>query len=439
MNNRYGTKTNIIKGLEEVINYQFETYNIDPDFPQNIGSLFENDFSVEPCSDRIDFRGDPVLTIDCADCKDMDDAVSLQKTPSGYRLSVHIADVASYISLGSDLDDIATYRATSIYLPGLTVPMLPSVLSNNLCSLNPGVDRLTLSVIMDIDNNGNILSSNITKGLICSRVKGIYTEVNKLISGSNDEKLRSKYSEVIPELLEMARLYKILRSKRVERGATVTDTNKPKITIEKHNVFLAPRADGIAENMIEEFMILANSVVAEFLYNNDLPAIFRVQEKKNNMAAYQPIKEHHAELALESYSHFTSPIRRISDLKVHQIISLHIKGVAKQEIRDLFDEHLIEVCERATKRSRTAKQVQEKCERYCYEQFFKLHRNYTYTGMLVGFDRKNRAIVQINKYNIKIIGYALISGKIGSRYSFEVGISNNNSEFVATRIHKLSA
>ncbi len=439
MNTEYGKTIDFVKGLKEVTRYQFETYNIDPSFPADITRLQANDFTAEECMRRKDFRGEKALTIDCEDCKDMDDAVSVIKTSSGYRLAVHIADVAAYVPLGSELDQIASYRATSIYLPHLTVPMLPKVLSNNLCSLNPGVSRNTLSVIVHLNNKGEVIRSEITKGKIRSRVKGVYNEINKVLSGVEDSGLLDKYAEVYEELFDMASLYKILRGERIKNGATIEDSNKPKLSVWKHSIMLTPTKEGIAENMIEEFMILANKVVAEYLYDNNLPAIFRIQEEKNHMAAYQPVKMHHAELALESYSHFTSPIRRISDLKIHQILTLHLNGCANKDIHDLFDEMLVEVCDRATKRSRTVKQVQEKCERYCYEQYFKIHRNDKYSGKIVGFDRKDRPIIQMNRYNVKIIGYAIVDGVIGDRYSFKVGVSNKNNELFTSRPCKMAA
>lgn len=429
----------LIKGLNEIISNQFEANSLSHQFPETIEQLDERDICEAPCFNRKDFRSENVLTIDCADCKDMDDAVSVVKTPFGYRLAVHIADVASYVPAGSELDSVAIHRATSIYLPGLTVPMLPKVLSNNLCSLNPGVDRNTLSVIASLDAEGNIINAEIVKGKIRSRVKGVYSEVNQILSGAKNEQLLKKYRHVMDELFYMAELYDRLRDARIKNGATMNDSTKPKISITKYDVMLTPTQDGGAENIIEEFMVLANRIVAEYLCDNNLPAIFRIQEEKNQMAAYQPIKMHHAELALESYSHFTSPIRRVADLKVHQILTMHLNGVANEEIKAIFDETLTDVCDKATKRSHTVKQVQDRCERYCYEQFFRLHKNYTYTGTLVCFDKRNRPIVQINKYNIKIIGYALINGAIGDRYSFKVAVNNYKNELIVSRAQRLAA
>ena len=196
MDTYYGKTTDFVKGIREVTKYQFDTYNIDPSFPAEFSKLQEKDLNIEECFSRKDFRGEKAFTIDCEDCKDMDDAVSIVKTAKGYRLAVHIADVSAYVPLGSELDQVASYRATSIYLPHLTVPMLPEALSNGCCSLNPGVSRYTLSVIAYLNENGDVVCSEITKGMIRSRVKGVYSEVNKLLSGDKDNALMEKYSEV---------------------------------------------------------------------------------------------------------------------------------------------------------------------------------------------------------------------------------------------------
>jgi len=424
MNSNYERTMNYEKGLREVTKNLFESFNIDPFFPSGINELEADDLTVADCADRKDFRGENVFTIDCATCKDMDDAVSISRTEDGYRLAVHIADVAAYIQPGSELDEIASYRATSFYLPHRTVPMLPPVLSNDRCSLNPGVERLTLSVIAELNGKGEVTHSEITKGKIRSRVKGVYTEVNKILAGETNKVLREKYHEVFEDLFIMEELYSILRAERIKRGATTLDSNKPLITFLRTGIDLTPVEEGVAENMIEEFMILANMVVAEYLYDNDLPAIYRIQEEKNHMAAYCPVKNHHAELALESYSHFTSPIRRVADLKIHQIISMYLSGKDKDEIHALFDESLVEICDRATKRSRTAKHIQEMCERYCYEQYFKVRRNISYTGIVVGFDYKNHPILQINRYNVKIYAYSIRNTSLGDEYSFRVDYSD---------------
>ncbi len=434
MNTACGKTRDFIKELQELTSFQFASNGIAAQFPEEIANLREEDLAVEKAVDRRDFRGEKAFTIDCEDCKDMDDAVCVSKTPDGYRLGVHIADVAAFVPFGSMLDKIASRRCTSIYLPGMTVPMLPGILSNNSCSLNPGVSRYTLSVVISLNDKGEVLRSLITKGIIRSRVKGVYSEINRMLAGDKSVELVEKYSEVYDELKDMAALYRILRRERIRRGANTEDDNKSKITVCRHDIQITPTKEGVAENMIEEFMILANRIVAEFLFEKKLPAIYRIQEEKNHMAAYRPVKLHHAELALESYSHFTSPIRRIADLKIHQVISMYLNGIEEKAIHSLFDETLPDLCDLATRKSRTAKQIQSRCERYCFAQYFLLHRKERYIGKYVGLDRRQRPLILISEYNLVISAGTVFCGKVGNRYSFEVAADNFDRGLFARKI-----
>lgn len=439
MNTKYEPIMDYVKGLRSETKFHLENYNVNPSFPDSIANLQEKDLLVEESENRKDFRGERAFTIDCEDCKDMDDAVSIVRTNGGYRLAVHIADVSAYVTPGSELDKIASQRATSIYLPNYTIPMLPKVLSNNCCSLNPGVTRNTLSVVMHVNKEGEVIRTEITKGKIKSRVKGVYSEINMLLSDDRSDELMKKYHEVYDDLFVMAELYEILKTARERNGSNTEDSNKPAITVKKNRIILTPMREGIAENLIEEFMILTNRVIAEYLVGHDLPAIFRIQEAKNNLAAYRPFRYKHCELALESYSHFTSPIRRLADLKIHQILSMHLRGCSSEEIHEVFDETLPEICDIATRKSRTAKHMEEQCERYCYRNYFRMHSNDTYTGSIICFDKRNRPIIQINRYNIKVVGYTVWDGTIGDTYSFHVGVSDRNQELFANRVHRLAA
>lgn len=438
MNTNYEPRMNYVKGLSRETRFHLANYNINPAFPDNIANIREEDLTVEEAEHRKDFRGERAFTIDCEDCKDMDDAVSIVRTNSGYRLAVHIADVSAYVSPGSELFQIAAQRATSIYLPNETIPMLPKVLSNNCCSLNPGVTRNTLSVIMHVNKEGEVIKSEIVKGMIKSRVKGIYSEINKLLAGDKNVDLMKKYNAVYDDLFIMAELYEILKTARERNGANTEDSNKPKIAVKKNQILLIPMEEGVAENLIEEYMILTNKVIAEFLVTNDLPGIFRIQEAKNNLAAYSPFKYKHCELALESYSHFTSPIRRLADLVVHQILTMHLRGCSVDEIHQLFDETLPEICDIATRKSRTAKHVEEQCEHYCYRSYFRMHSNDTYTGKIVCFDKRHRPIVRIDRYNIKIVGDIMWGGAIGDAYYFHVGVSDRDRKLFASRARMMT-
>lgn len=250
---------------------------------------------------RKDFRSERSLTIDNEDCKCIDDAISIQKISKGYRIGVHIADAANYVPFNSDLD-LAVIKNIKRHLP-----MLPDEIADERCSLLPNVKRKTLSAIIYVTDDGEIYKSQITKGLIRSRIKGIASEIDALYNADQDNKisknLKTKYAEVYEDILLMREVAIKVRSRRM--------------TIEK-----AKKCN--VDNMIYEFMALANIAIAEYLITNDLPAIFRITTKQTLM----------------SESFFTSPLRRLPDLKIHQIISLHLNGCKVKTIHKKFDEQL---------------------------------------------------------------------------------------------------
>jgi len=417
---------NIQKHIRSLIEKQLISNGIPEEFPEEFAALTERDLIVTPCKNRVDFTNDKVFTIDSATCKDMDDAVEVHKTANGYQLTVHIADVASYIQPGSSLDTLAFERATSHYLPNLTIPMLPAILSNDLCSLNPLVRRNTLSVVMEIDHLGNVIKSKIVKGIICSRVKGVYSEINSILSGEASAVLLEKYSEVLDELPAMVELYEILHTNTINRGADMENYEQPYISYSESDIKLTPVSRGLAERMIEEYMIIANATVSRYMYDNDLPAIFRIQFDKQEMAEYQPMRIRHTSLQLTAYTHFTSPIRRICDTKIHQILSMHIEGYTNEEIHEVFDETLFDICERATKKSRTAKQVQQAIAKICYNLYFQLHPGKEFTGRMVSWNRNQKPILRIDGLNVHVIGYNTNgTSDIGNRFAFSVYASNN--------------
>ena len=412
--------------VHSMIEKQLVCNSIAEGFPDDLAALTEGGLDAAPCLHRMDFTGDNVFTIDSETCRDMDDAVEVRRTAGGYRLAVHIADVAAYVQPDSPLDSLAVNRATSFYLPDRTIPMLPAVLSNGLCSLNPGVRRNTLSVIMEIDKKGGVTDAWITKGVIRSRVKGIYAELNRILDGSAGDELKYKYREVLDQLPVMTELYRILHEGTVRRGVDTEDFDPPYVTVCDDDLVLAPVAHGTAEEMVEEFMILANATVSRYLDDRGLPAIFRIQYSKEAMAEYQPFRVHHSSLGLETYTHFTSPIRRICDTKIHQILGMHLDGCSDQEIHDRFDGTLPEVCERATKRSRTARSVQKKTVTDCCMLFFQLHPGNRYTGRVVGRNRYKRPLLRIDGLNINVIGYETQGAdRIGKGFSFSVFASNS--------------
>ena len=335
--------------------------------------------AAEPICDtgRKRYPGAVIFTIDGEGAKDLDDAVSIRKLRDGYRLGVHIADVSHYVRERTALDRCVMKRGTSVYFTDKVVPMLPPVLSNGVCSLNTGEEKYAISAIIDLDIDGNIVSVKLEPSIISSRVRGVYSEVNRLLSGSPDKELTDKYRAVIPSLKKMHELYLILLKKSRLRGSLELETAEAEIILGDGGepIDIIRRERGDAERMIEQFMLTANEAVATLLYGKHIPCVFRVhkeppEDKMRELLTYSKstgldirgIDPEHVEpsmlsrllteafergilssysykmlrslskayyseepgvhfgLAIEKYCHFTSPIRRLSDLATHRII-----------------------------------------------------------------------------------------------------------------------
>lgn len=357
------------------------TQNLSEEFPQKALSEARK-VSAEPVSadGRTDFRGDLIITIDGEDSRDFDDAVHVERDGEDFLLSVHIADVTHYVRRGGALDKEAFARGTSVYFPDRVLPMLPQELSNGICSLNEGEDRYTLSCIMRVDSKGNVKDSQIVNGLICSRNRMTYTKIAAILDG--DDRMCSEYAHLVPMCEDMRALAKILISKRNARGSIDLDVKEAQITCKDGKIDVCEYKRTMAHRIIEEFMILANETVAEFVTAYELPFIYRVHEKPGEEKAqgfktylqelgirakfhpdnvrpgeYGKILESlkdselfrvvnrvmlrsmskarysaencgHFGLASRCYCHFTSPIRRYPDLLVHRIVKLILDGQA---------------------------------------------------------------------------------------------------------------
>ena len=327
---------------------------------------------------RVDRTGEIIFTIDGEGAKDLDDAVSLRRLPGGkWRLGVHIADVSYYVKEKTHLDRCSMARGTSVYFTDKVVPMLPPALSNGACSLNAGEDKYTISAIIDLDGDGEIISLSLTPSVIRSAVRGVYSEVNALLSGDASPALREKYKRISPTLIKMQELYEILRSRREKCGYIDFDSDEAVIVLDESGdpCDIIPRERGLSERIIEQFMLVANEAVASYLSENSIPCVYRIHEEppKDKMdefvefvhnlgfdtsfitkrgadakalskllreaerrelsepisytllrtmakAKYSEIKHFHFGLGIEDYCHFTSPIRRLSDLATHRII-----------------------------------------------------------------------------------------------------------------------
>ena len=214
---------------------------------------------------RLDLRAEPIFTIDSAETKDIDDAISVTACADGWQLGVHIADVSHYVRAGSAMDKEAMQRGTSVYFADSVIPMLPRQLSNGVCSLNEGADRLAFSCIMQLDKTGAVQNFRFEKTIIRSRVKGVYSEINALLAGTADEALVEKYAPVAGQLPVMAQLYQRLDAARKARGAIDIETGEAKLLLDEDGrcIGLEKRRRGLSERMIEEFMLLANQCAAK--------------------------------------------------------------------------------------------------------------------------------------------------------------------------------
>jgi len=329
---------------------------------------------------RVDLRQIPLVTIDGEDARDFDDAVYAKKTPKGWKLLVAIADVSHYVQVNTALDGEAKNRSTSVYFPEKVIPMLPEILSNGLCSLNPKVDRLCMVCELLIDNEGKVLRSKFMEAVMNSHARLTYTEVAKILV-EGDAELQEKYRPLLPHLQDLYGLYQVLRSSREQRGAMDFDTQETRIIFGENRKIskIVPVVRNDAHKLIEECMITANGAAARFLTSKKMPKLLRIHEgpsvdkllslrtflgelglvlggaaspapldymhlvnnikgrpdahliqtvllRSLSQAVYSPEQKGHFGLALEAYAHFTSPIRRYPDLLVHRAIRHCLQG-----------------------------------------------------------------------------------------------------------------
>lgn len=341
--------------------------------------------AVDDIADRVDLRDKLIFTIDGDDARDFDDAVSLTLLENGnYYLGVHIADVSHYVKEGSALDNEAYNRGTSVYLADRVIPMLPQRLSNGICSLNPSVDRLTLSVFMEINSSGEVVSHKLEKSVICSKERMTYNKVTTLLEG-NDKELEDRYGYMMPTLNLMRDLEIILEKRRSDRGAIQFDFPETGVIVDEDGtpIEIIKEERGISNKIIEQFMLTANETIAEYAFWAELPFVYRIHEAPSSdkitvfnefirhfglmikgkfddetpvhpkalqtildkisgkpeermiatemlhslmKAEYNASNAGHFGLAAKYYCHFTSPIRRYPDLVIHRILKDFISG-----------------------------------------------------------------------------------------------------------------
>ena len=397
--------------------------------------------SEADCEGRMDLRALPIFTIDSAETKDIDDAISLTKTSDGgFELGVHIADVSNYVKPGSELDNEAFSRATSVYYADQVVPMLPKQLSNGICSLNEKELRLAFSCLMRLDQDGNLTDYRFVKSIICSRVKGVYSEINALLAGTADAEIKAKYAEVLSQLPAMKELYGHRARLRKERGCMDIESGEVKLILDEdgHCIDVKKRTSGESESMIEEFMLLANQCAAHFARVKQIPFVYRVHEEPNaeklerlhallqacgindhfakevptpkelsailegvrgtpyeqiintgmlrcmSKAVYEEKPKGHYGLVLKDYAHFTSPIRRYPDLAIHRILSEMLTGASASQLQKDFNEFAQQASEKSSKQEVAAVRIERDVEDLYKAEYMHGHLGEVYTGTVAG-------------------------------------------------------
>lgn len=415
-------------------------YNINVDFPDEVKSqvasmpmeVYESDLKG-----RRDLRDQVIFTIDGDDTKDIDDAISIEKLSNGhYRLGVHIADVSYYVKEGSPLDTEAMDRGTSVYLVDRVIPMLPHELSNGICSLNPNVDRLAMSCVMEFNNEGKQLDYEIFPSVIRSRIQMTYKKVNSVLEKNI---IPEGYEDYADDLKTMEELAEILRKAKVKRGYIDFGVEEAKILVDENCVptDVVLRERGMGENLIEDFMIAANECVATHIYFMNLPFIYRVHEypkeekirsflgfvsslgyqvngnikdvkpttmqailkqlqdkpeykilsslllRSMQKAVYKPENLGHYGLASKCYTHFTSPIRRYPDTTVHRLLRTYlVEGKVDMQTIKKWEEKLVYIAEHSSERERASIDCEREVDDMKIAEYMEKHIGEEYEGMI---------------------------------------------------------
>lgn len=417
-------------------------YNLSVEFSERILKQVENvsnEVSTADMAGRMDLRDWQTVTIDGEDAKDLDDAITLTREGEYYQLGVHIADVTNYVQEHSALDVEALKRGTSVYLVDRVIPMLPHKLSNGICSLNAGENRLALSCIMTIDKKGNVIDHNIAETVIKVDRRMSYTSVKKILEDQDEAEIR-EYEELVPMFERMEELAAILRKKRMSRGSIDFDFPETKIILDEQGrpVEIKPYERNVATKIIEDFMLIANETVAQDYFWQELPFVYRTHEnpdtekiKKlstfiNNFgytmkigqdeihpkelqklltkidgtpeealisrltlrsmkqAKYATVSTGHFGLATPYYCHFTSPIRRYPDLQIHRIIKDNLRGRMNAKRIAHYEKILPEVAKHSSETERVADEAERETEKLKKVEYMSGHIGEIFTGVISG-------------------------------------------------------
>lgn len=424
------------KAVELLLAEKQMTAEFEPKVEDEVNEVISRIDMVTEYKFRKDLTDKIIFTIDSASTKDIDDAISIEKTENGYNLGVHIADVSHFVKPASFVNQAAYNRGTSVYFGDSVIPMLPKALSNGACSLNEGVERLAFTCDMQLDNDGNVKSYLFYKSVIKSCLKGVYSEINSIIDGTADDAVKAKYSEVTESVRIAMELYAKLNKKRIQRGAMDIESDEAYIVFDDHRrvVDIKKRERGESEKMIEEFMLLANGCSANLARKMDIPFVYRVHgepeaEKlytfKDNLrkfglkierrqgeslqsafshlldktrgtnlqqfvhsgvlrtqskAKYLELPQGHFGLSLDDYAHFTSPIRRYPDLAIHRILTDVVNGVPKDKIKKKYEKFVKSASKQSSDTELNAMQTERQATDIYVAEYMQQHIGEEFEG-----------------------------------------------------------
>jgi ribonuclease R len=443
--------------------------NIPVEFPkeakEDAKAISEKEIKLES---RLDLRDEVIFTIDGADTKDIDDAISVQRAGSGYRLGVHIADVSHYVRKNSPLDMSALERGTSVYIADLVIPMLPKELSNGICSLNPKTDRLALSCLMELNSSAEITAFRFAKTIIKSRLQGVYSEINEILDNNAKNEKYAEVADILPVMHELAQK---LQKNRKDRGAPFIETSETKIICDEAGkcIDVQKREGGTSENIIEEFMLAANNCAAKLAMDAEIPFVYRVHEAPTvekldalkqtlsligfefilqgrgaadlagiiekargtekagviNMtvlrammkAKYSDEPLGHYGLVMKEYAHFTSPIRRYPDLVIHRIISDYIKSSSKPEVQKRYGKFVHEAGIKSSHAELRAVNAERDCEKFFMAEYMQERVGEIFDGVISGVTQNGVFVMLPNT----------VEGRISSESLGVCAVDNNIS------------
>ena len=487
------------KDTEALISSLLLNEGIEEKFPNEV--LQELDKIDEDFSDELENRKDlrhlDIITIDGSDAKDLDDAVYVEKTEDGYKLFVSIADVSYYVKENTELDTEALKRGNSIYLVDRVIPMLPRKLSNNLCSLNPNEDKLTFTVEMDLDKRGKVIKNDFYKSVIKSKYRMTYENVNTILEKNEESEeyrnLYDKYRKIDEMLKNMLELSKIIRSNKKRRGSIDFELPEIKVVLDENKAVkdIVLRSRGEAERIIEDFMVIANETVAEKLFWEEIPAIYRVHEDPDKAKVqalnetlikfgyslkgleeihpgkFQNIIERttglpegylihklilramqraryanknlgHFGLASKYYLHFTSPIRRYSDLIVHRMLGRSIEKFMSEKEKAKYGANFEAIASSISRTERVADKLEEDSVKIKLIEYMQDKIGQVYVARLSGMN-KNKIFMELENH-IEVV-YNVTTARDNFIYdeeNFKIADKRNNESYTMGSTMKVS-